>query len=922
MLMSSVRTGVISASLLVALAGCSQTDVESLMRDADTYRRNGEIKAAIIQYKNALKENPNSPQARLGLAQTFLDAGDGPSAEQEFRKARALGMTGADIQFGLARALLLQNAADKALVELAAIAPTNPSETATGHSLRGRAKVLLGDMEAARIEYSRALDASRQNADALLGLASLELMLGKWPEARALADAALSAAPERSDAWIVKGDIAVAEGQLPQAASAYEAALKKDPNNVTAKYKLALLDINKNQLDAAQNRLDELKKALPENALLYYQEALIAYKRGQYERAAEASLRAMRIMPEHTSSFLVNGLAQFQLGNFQQAEQTLAHVLAEEPDNLYARKVAVAALIRLRDRDRALKVLSRALQDAPNDPQVLALASRVEVLFGRHKKAQEMMQAAIGIDPSNTSLRTELGLMQIVAGDPVSATAILNEAIERDPNTISATQALLAVQLQERKFDAALGTLKKLEARRPRDPAIHTLRGSALVGKGQLGPARASFEKALELDPNHVPALVQLSELDIKDGNAPRARKRFEDLLQRDQDNIAAYAALAQFEVASGNTQGAISLLERARSRAPRSVPVRMRLARLYLQSRQPLRAIPVAAEANKLDPKNPEVLDLLGTAQLSAGHTDNASLTFSILARDYPESPLAHYRLAMTRVAQGDNGAAIREFRRAIELKPKFIDAQAGLAAAHLRQGQVADALAVARTVREQNPKDPLGYVLEADTLTQAGRHAEAIESYRRALAMAPNPLVAGRLFKARWKGGDVAGATAEMRAWLAAHPRDVANRLLLADSATKKGLFDLGVEQYQEALKVDPNNLVALNNLATLYLRTGHPDSLALAERARRLAPDNGYVLDTYGWILLHKKQLKPALESLQAAVKALPDAPDIRYHYGVALAQAGNKSQARKEIELALERNPNFDGATQARDFLQTL
>lgn len=923
MRLSRIGVIVLAVGVSAGFAGCSQQDPQSLIRDADTYRRSGEIKAAIIQYKNALKENPNSAEARFGLAQTFLDAGDGQSAEQEFRKARASGMRSAAVQFGLARALLLQNAADKALAELATLAAADPSETATGHALRGRAKALLGDVSGARTEYARALDASRQNAEALLGLAALELtQQNRLAEARAMVQSALAVAPERAEAWIVSGDISVAEGQIAQAALAYDTALRKDPKNVIATVKLVLVEINQNKLDSAQARLDDLKKSLPENGLLHYQDSLIAYRRGQFQRAAEASLRAMRIMPEHKASFLMNGLANFQLGSYQQAEQMLAHVLAEDPENLYARKIAVAALLRLKDRDRAQKVLARALQDAPQDSQVLVLASHVEMQFGRHKRAQEIMQSAIAKDPNNTKLQTELGLLQIAAGDPVGASQLLSQVIKADRGATAAAHALLAVQLQERKYDAALNTLARLETQQPRDPNIHTLRGTALVGKGQLAEARASFQRALELDANNVPALVQLSELDIKAGNIPAARKRFEDLLGRDRNNVPAHLALAQFEVGANNPQKAIDLLERARSIDTRSVGVRVRLAKLYLQMRQPLKAVSVATEASKLDQKNPEVLDLLGTAQLNAGNADNASLTFVTLLQSYPESPLAHYRIGMTRMAQGDIAAAVKAFRHAVELRPTFIDAQAGLTAAYLRAGQPAEAIKVARGVREQNPKSPVGYVLEADTLASAGRAAEAAESYRRALAIAPSPMIAGRLFKARWLAGDVAGAGTEMRAWLVAHPRDISNRMLFADLAAQKGLLDVAIEHYQAALKIQPNNIIALNNLALVYLRANNPNALGFAERAHRLAPGNPYVLDTYGWVLVQRKQFKQALASLEAAVKALPDSAPIRYHYGVALAQSGKRSEGRREIELALQKDANFDGAAQARDFLQTL
>jgi tetratricopeptide (TPR) repeat protein len=109
-----------------------------------------------------------------------------------------------------------------------------------------------------------------------------------------------------------------------------------------------------------------------------------------------------------------------------------------------------------------------------------------------------------------------------------------------------------------------------------------------------------------------------------------------------------------------------------------------------------------------------------------------------------------------------------------------------------------------------------------------------------------------------------------------------------------------------YLSSLKVLPDNVQCLNNLAYLYTNDMGKASEALqyAKKAARLAPTNSDVLDTYGWTLMKLNQLNEALPILQQAVEAEQPAAVCRYHLGLLYEQQGNYEFARNCFKAGLE------------------
>jgi Tfp pilus assembly protein PilF len=58
------------------------------------------------------------------------------------------------------------------------------------------------------------------------------------------------------------------------------------------------------------------------------------------------------------------------------------------------------------------------------------------------------------------------------------------------------------------------------------------------------------------------------------------------------------------------------------------------------------------------------------------------------------------------------------------------------------------------------------------------------------------------------------------------------------------------------------------------------------------------------------------------LKEAIEKIPDNPVVRYHLGMAYFKSGDKGNAKTELKKALELNPKFPGADEAKDTLAKL
>lgn len=886
------------------VAGCGESDdPQLLLAQAKQSREKGDNSAALVLLKNALQLDPRIAEARYLLAVIEYEAGDYSSAEKEFRKAFELGFDSSKVVVPWAWALLMQGQYQRILDET-----KSEPDSAEILTVRGRAQLSLGDLKSAANSFDRALKLEPQFAPAVLGQARLAVAERRLERATELVDGVLARTPENVDAWLVEGDVYHLRANNDKAVTAYSEALKIQPENPTAHLRRASVFSDAGKFDSAQADIDAARKISPQNLNVDYAQALLFFRLGKPEPALEALQKVLRVVPDHMPSLLLSGLLNFSLNSLAQAERQVKQYLDRNPNSLYVRKLLVSILLKSNQSKRALETLQPALKGAQPDAQLLALAGEAYMQTRQFAKAAEYLQQAAAIVPADPDLHTRLGMTALALGETERAVAELESAAKLDPGLGRSDTLLIMAYLAKKEYGKALEASLELQKKEPDNPVTYNLLGGVYLEKKDLVNARKSFERALSLQPNYMPAAMMLVRLDLEAKDADGARRRLNAILAKDGNNVEAMISLAGVERAMGNSGEYASWLEKARSANEAALEPRMSLARHYLRTNDVSRALAPAAEARAIQSDNPEVLTLLGEAQSASNDKAGAVATYTSLVAALPQSPLAHYRLAMAYAANEDYAAATEWLRKALKLKADYVDAEEGLAVLEYRAGRYGEALSLAQQIQRHDSRIPVGYTLEGDCLMAQEKFSLAEKAYEKAYALLKSSDLAVKLHVAARQAGKIQEANSRLSQWLREHPEDTVSRLYLADAYVKARDHQAAIQQYELVLKKDPTNLLATNNLAAVYWREKNPRALIYFEQSYKLKPDSATITDNLGWILVERGNLERGLELLRRAASQAPDNPEIRYHLAAALAKSGDKVQARRELETALENKKN--------------
>lgn len=106
-------------------------------------------------------------------------------------------------------------------------------------------------------------------------------------------------------------------------------------------------------------------------------------------------------------------------------------------------------------------------------------------------------------------------------------------------------------------------------------------------------------------------------------------------------------------------------------------------------------------------------------------------------------------------------------------------------------------------------------------------------------------------------------------------------------------------------KALEFQPDNPLVLNYLGYSWADQGvHLDkALNMIKRAVSLRPDDGYILDSYGWTLYRMGQFSNSIKWLEEAVGKVPQDLVINDHLGDAYWQVGRLQEAKFQWKRAL-------------------
>ena len=369
----------------------------------------------------------------------------------------------------------------------------------------------------------------------------------------------------------------------------------------------------------------------------------------------------------------------------QELIEFFAGRVAEEPDDADAQlELGLAVLQRIRETadpslypaaEHALKAARRL---RPGD--ALPLVGLGGVLLGKHEFADALRigNAAVKLGPSSTGAGAVVVDALIELGRYDEAFAAVDRLVARSADLTSLARLSYARELQG-DLPGALEAMRRA-AVAPGLAPENTAFALALVGQleqqnGNPGEARAAYDSALELVPQHAPSIAGLGRLAVASGDLEAARTSFEqavDILPTPEYVLA----LGETLEAAGDAAGAQMQYDLARAQIQlleaSGVVVDLDLALFEADHGDAAKALALAETAYAATP-TVRAADALGWALHRAHREDEAWRRAQEALRLGSRDPRFRYHAGAIALARGDAVAARRHLEQALATDPGF---------------------------------------------------------------------------------------------------------------------------------------------------------------------------------------------------------------------------------------------------------
>jgi cellulose synthase operon protein C len=913
----SVASAGLAALLLVA---CQQAPADH-MAAAQAAIAAKDPGAAVVHLKNVIAAEPGNGEARLLLAQQSMALGEYDAAVADLRRARELKVPDDRVLPELAEAMLSARQPKLLIEQLANTKPQSPAARARLSSSLALAYLSLGNVPKARQAVESALEADSKSGPARLVNARVMLAESGRDAALTELEALLKQAPTLDEAWSLKGNIhASGNGELDQAMAAYKKALEINPKQFQALFSVVAMHMTNGDTAKARESLAALQKSWPDSLFGRYLQARLLLLEGKHSDARPLFATLRNSMPENVALLLASGVNELQLGAPIQAEALLAQSVSLDPGSSTARYFLARANLALGRPERATQALLPLVEAQNTSPEVLVVAAQAKLLQGDAKGASDLYARAEKFDSKDASVRTALAMARVARGEVDSALKEL-ELISDGTKEVDADIKLIGTRLARNELTQALAASERLERKKPGLAATHELRGQILLQMKDLDGARRAFESALTKDRTYLPAMKQLTNLDVRQRNPAQAEKRLADALASDPGNASLMTLLAATKANTGAPASeVVSLLEKAAQTDSRHLEAWLLLIARHFQAGDLQAALSAGQTASTMIPDNVQLLEMIGRVQLRSGDIRQASSTFANIVRVAPRSASGYIGQAATLVAANELEAAAKVLQRLLDREPDSLDALRLSADVAVRRKRFDEAVALARGIQRRMPNDAAGFRLEGVVEQARNNQPAAAVMFRKALGKANDSDVSVRLYDALRRGPKPVEADQFAAEWTKRNPKDTSLPSFLGFLQFQANNLPQARRLFESVLAIDSDHVEALNNLALVQLKANDlATATELAQRALQLQPNRPELLDTMAQVLVAKKQYPKAVETLKLAINRATDAAPLRLALAKVYVQADDKPNALSELEKLVALGKSSATYAEARKLL---
>ncbi|HEY0190183.1 MAG TPA: tetratricopeptide repeat protein, partial [Kofleriaceae bacterium] len=631
-----------------------------------------------------------------------------------------------------------------------------------------------------------------------------------------------------------------APGKLAQARKMLDAANEAGITSPQLTRARALSALVAKQPDGALGQLQPLASQAPKDGALalYLGWALAA--RGDNAGASKAFDTAAATPSTRLAALYGRGNAKLALADLEGARADFAAVLEADKDHIAAQVgLAAAEAPSASEQQEADLLAILARKDiAGADPRAVAQAwtraGDLAMRAGRYDVARDRFKKALAAAPADLAATTGLAETELRDGKLPAASELAAQALAMAKDDVPAQLVQSELEVAERKLPIATQRLAAIAAHptplTPLEQArLQLITGRLLEAQGQDDDAIAAYiagaKVARDLDLAPMMAAVDKLATAITAADNAKNAARADELRGKSDQLLGELAEQAEHD--------------------PK---LAMRLGQAYLQSGAGDKAEPWLRKAVAGRPTDAEAKFQLGRALLKANKGDEALATLKAAMAVDPDRADIGVALARAYEANDRDPDAAALYAKLLTAKDPSLELRSRAGRFYARTGALAKAGQQGAAIVALDPDNAAGLYLKGEGLLAAGKAAEAKQAFQRASEVDHDPQyfdALGRAAEALAQGGD-------------------------------RELQDLALRSYQAAADAAPTMFSPLAGQGRLYVAR-HEAAKAVAPllAAAKLDPRSAEVMYLIGASYQELQQSATALQWLEAAAKAAPDA-----------------------------------------------
>ena len=669
-------------------------------------------------------------------------------------------------------------------------------------------------------------------------------------------------------------------------------------------------------LAAAEIEFRNVLQAQPDHARALARTGEIWLLRGAPREAAGALARASELTPDDPAVRTGFSRALLLLGYPDDARGQAAAALKLAPASDEALLLLVEAARTPESLKDAREQLARV--EPQDQPAVLLASALLEIRQGNLDEGERALRRGLDADPRSARAQMLLAQLEWNRNHPAESEKAFRAARELSPPRSPEATGLALFLSQTGRRKEAMELLREQTAGVPDFlPAWRLLAKVAWEDKDRE-QARAALDRVFKLSPQDLEAGLLQAEILLSDRQADQAAALLEQIRGAYPPNPALEVQLARACITGNKAAQAATALDRALDLNPEYPEAILLRATLRLAQGDAAAVIPTLEGFLHKHPQQQAARLLLIDALRAVGRLEDAATMLTALAGESETDFRPWFHLGAIRMRQRRPAEAREALEKAQQVAPDNLLVTAQLVAIDLAEKRPDDARRRVDAQLARQPDSAQAHYLSGLVCDARGMLAEAEQAMRKAVDLDPSFLAAyGVLVRLQATSGRSEEALGDLRRILDKDPGNLAAMMQLGTIQQSLGRNAEAAKAFQQILNRSPDFVPALNNLAVIRAETPGElgKALELATRARTLAPEDGSVADTFGWIQFRSGEFPQALATLQQAAERLPEHPVVRFHLGMAASMAGDIQQAHDAFAYAAAATSDFPEKAEA-------